>query len=83
MCPAVSNLESVAGQTSGNDQLEHAQYHPLSGAGSQQDIRKIAVKNKGLTRRNTYNGTSSPMEDLLGTAPSFPGKKQPQHAGKH
>jgi len=54
-------------------QLENVQYHPVSGAGSQQELHKLKIKN--ITRRNSWNGRSTPLVDMLGTAPHFPRKR--------
>jgi len=73
----------VAGGKQGKDQLEKVQYHPLSGAESQQSLRKLQDKSKGITRRHSYTGRSTPLEDILGTAPKFPKVRRPKNAGNH
>lgn len=70
----------VAGQRSqtADQALENVQYNPLSGADSQQELRKLRVKNSKITRRNSYSGTSTPVEDLLGTGPLLPHRRRPK-----
>lgn len=70
------------GSQTADKALENVQYNPLSGAGSQQELRKLEVKNSKITRRNSYNGTSTPMEDLLGTGPLLPHRRRPKQRGK-
>ena len=55
------------------DQLEDAQYHPLSGKTSQQALQKGQLKKHKckLTRRHTYNGTATAANDLFERSPRF------------
>ncbi len=56
-------------------QLENVQYHPVSGADSQQQLHKVQNKNKNITRRNSWNGRNTLLEDMLGTGPHSPRKR--------
>ena len=57
-----------------SDQLENAQYHPLSGTTSQQAVQKgqLEKHNSKLTRRHTYNGTATAANDIFKSAPHVP-----------
>ena len=66
------------GNQTADKALENVQYNPLSGADSQQELRKLDAKNSKITRRNSYNGTSTPVEDLLGTGPVLTHRRRPK-----
>ncbi len=56
-------------------QLENVQYHPVSGATSQQELHKLKIKNSNITRRNSWSGRSAPLVDMLGVRPHLHRKR--------
>ena len=58
--------------------LEDVQYHPLSGADPQQAFRKLEVTTRDVARRNSFSGSSTPFEDLVGPGSSGPHRRR-QH----
>ena len=56
-------------------QLENVQYHPVSGASSQQELHKLKRINRNITRRHSWGARSTPVEDMLGTRPHLHRKR--------
>ena len=66
---------AVSGRTCNGSQLENVQYHPVSGSESQQSLGQLQQRNGNITRRHSYNGRSTPLQDVLETAPQSPKHK--------
>ncbi len=77
--PGIVTYRSVAAGHGKNKegQLENVQYHPVSGAISQQELQKLKKLHRNITRRSSWSGRSTPMEDMLGTRPHLRGERPP------